>query len=107
MVPPPFQTAHQHLEDNQSHAMSGECEKIHPWTESFSWKNTCGIRQQQHVHCHRTIHTQNACHSIPRGKTQRHFYNSPHLTLTETNVDNAVTASTRLQTQGRTCAVYG
>ena len=41
------------------------------------------------------------------GKHKRHFYNSPQLTPTETNVDNAVTASTWLQTQGRTCAVYG
>jgi len=30
MVPPPFQTAQQHSEDNQSHALSGEYEKIHP-----------------------------------------------------------------------------
>jgi hypothetical protein len=32
-----------------------------------------GIIQQQHVHCHRKIHTQNACHNIPRGKTQKAF----------------------------------
>jgi len=25
------------------------------------------------VHCHRKIHTQNACHNIPRGKTQKTF----------------------------------
>jgi len=30
MLPPPFQTAQQHLEDNQSHSLSGEYEKIHP-----------------------------------------------------------------------------
>ena len=30
MVPPHFQTAQQHLEDNQSHALSREYEKIHP-----------------------------------------------------------------------------
>ena len=71
MVPPSFQTAQQHLEDNQSHALSGEYKKIHLQAEPFGRKNAFGIRQQQHVHCHRKIHTQNACHNIPRGKTQK------------------------------------
>jgi len=39
--------------------------------ESFDWENAFGILEQQHVHCHRKIHTQNAWHNIPRGKTQK------------------------------------
>ena len=30
MVPPPFQTAQQQSEDNQSHVLSGKYEKKHP-----------------------------------------------------------------------------
>jgi hypothetical protein len=41
--------------------------------ESFGRENAFGIRQQQHVHCHHKIHTQNACHNIPRGKQQKAF----------------------------------
>jgi len=41
--------------------------------ESFGRENAFGIRQQQHVHSHRKIHTQNACHNIPRGKTKKAF----------------------------------
>ena len=41
--------------------------------ESFDQENAFGILQQQHVHCHRKLHTQNACHNIQRGKTQRAF----------------------------------
>ena len=41
--------------------------------ESFDRENAFDILQQQHVHCHRKIHTQNACHNIPRGKTQKAF----------------------------------
>ena len=39
----------------------------------FDRENAFGIVEQQHVHCHRKIHTQNACHTIPRGKTQKAF----------------------------------
>jgi len=39
--------------------------------ESFDRENAFGILLQQHEHCHRKIHTQNACHNIPRGKTQK------------------------------------
>jgi hypothetical protein len=41
-------------------------------TESFDRENSFDI-QQQHVHCHRKIHTQNAYHNIPRVKTQKAF----------------------------------
>ena len=41
--------------------------------ESFGRENTFDIRQQQHVHSHLKIHKQNACHNIPRGKTQKAF----------------------------------
>jgi hypothetical protein len=40
-------------------------------TESFDRENAFGILQQQHVHCHPKIHTQNAYHNIPRVKTQK------------------------------------
>jgi len=55
--------------------------------ESFGRENAFGILQQQHVHSHRKIHKLNACHNIPRGKTQKVFYNSPQLTVTVTNFD--------------------
>jgi len=41
--------------------------------ESFGWENAFGILQQQHVHCRCKIHTQNAFHNIPPGKTQKAF----------------------------------
>jgi len=41
--------------------------------ESFDRENAFDILEQQHVRCHRKIHTQNACHNIPRGKTQKAF----------------------------------
>ena len=78
MVPPPFQTAQQHLEDNQSHALFGEYENINPKTESLGRENACSIRQQQNVHWHRKIRTQNACHNIPRGKTQKRIFTTPN-----------------------------
>jgi len=63
--------------------------------ESFDRENAFGIRQQQHMHCHHKIHTQNACHNIPRGKTQKAFLQLL-TTLTATNVDTAVAACTSL-----------
>ena len=73
MVQPSFQTVQQHSEDNQSQALSGEWENIHPYMESFGRENAFGNRQQQHANSHHKIHTQNACHNIPRGKTQKAF----------------------------------
>jgi len=78
MVPPPFQTAQQHSEDNQSHALSGEYEKIHPQMESCGQENAFGIRQQQHVHSHHKMHVT----IFHVGKHKRHFYNSSQLTVT-------------------------
>ena len=41
--------------------------------ESCGRENAFGIRQQQHVHSHHKIRTQNAMRIIPRGKTQKAF----------------------------------
>jgi hypothetical protein len=60
--------------------------------EILHLENAFGIRQQHHMHCHRRIHTQNACHNIPRGKTENAFSNSSQLTLRVTAVDNEVAA---------------
>ena len=70
-MPPPIQTAQQQSEENQYHAMSGEFAKIHFETEPFDRENAFVILQQQHVHCHRKINTQNACHNIPRGENTK------------------------------------
>jgi hypothetical protein len=69
--------------------LSDEYDEIHHWTESFSGENVFGIRQQQHVHCHRKMHTQNAFHNIPYMKTKN---NSLQLNVTVTNVDTEVAA---------------
>jgi hypothetical protein len=52
--------------------MSGECAYT-PEKESFDRENDLGILQQQHVHYHCKIHTQNAYYSIPHVKTQKAF----------------------------------
>jgi len=78
MVPPPFQTAHQHLEDHQSHTLSGEYEKIQPQTEYFSRENAFGIQQQHCIAITKSTHKMHF--TIFRvGKYKRYFYNSSQL----------------------------
>jgi len=48
--------------------------RTHENTPSYEivWlKNAFFILLQQHMHCHHEIHTQNACHNIRCGKTQK------------------------------------
>jgi len=73
MVKPPFQTAEQHLEDKKFSRIIWWIRENTPLDGILLSENAFVIRQQQHVHCHRKIDAQNACHNIPHGKTQKAF----------------------------------
>jgi hypothetical protein len=81
--------------------MSGELALIHFETESFDWENAFGILQQQYVHYHRKIHTQNAYHSIPRVKTQKAFQQR------STNNLSAIRNAATTYSEASTCLCYG
>ena len=66
-----FQTVRLRLEDNHSHAMSAEYVWIRIWTEFTFRGNIFDILEQQHMHSHHKIRTQNAYRNIPRGKKQK------------------------------------